>query len=344
MCACLTGAQKLLRLDLSDKSLHLDSSRISLGFAADKAIRELKQLKRVSDRDVLAIRLDTKNLIITLVEKFLHKSPIHHTLVRRMDWLQPKKLISTDVRQKERCRTHVKSCLHLMEEAHRISTDQCDLVAAQFDRFVPEAAMDEAFQSFDLQKSRLDVLYYDALSEKAEFSDLWSFVKKLLLLSHGQATVERGFSQNKDTMVVNLAEETLVAKRVIKDHLHHVGGIFKVKVTQQLLTSARGAHRRYQQHLEEERAKARRPAAQKRRAAALGELDELKAKRKRFESLVKSLSQEADKLAEEAEAKGRIALLSQSNALRKSSKEKEQQVSSLTAEIEKKEAEFKSLS
>ena len=260
-----------------------------------------------------------------------------------MDWLQPSKLIQTSNQQKERCRNNLKYCLRLLEEAGRITADRCDIVVNQFDRFVPVAAMDDDFQSFNPEKSRLDALYFGALANKPEFSSLWNVVKQLLLLSHGQASVERGFSENKEATVINLSEQALVAKRVMKDHLRHIGGVSKVQITKELVSSAKSAHRRYVQHLEEEKAKARRPAAEKRRATALSDLDELKAKRKRFEALVTSLGQEADKLAEEAEAKGRLALLSQSNALRKSVREKKDLLISLAGEIENKEAEYKSL-
>ena len=37
----------------------------------------------------------------------------------------------------------------------------------------------------------------------------------LLLLSHGQASVERGFSVNKEVMVQNLAEQSLISQRII---------------------------------------------------------------------------------------------------------------------------------
>ena len=40
---------------------------------------------------------------------------------------------------------------------------------------------------------------------KADLKELWKVVKLLLALSHGQATVERGFSSNKEVMVENLA-------------------------------------------------------------------------------------------------------------------------------------------
>jgi len=48
---------------------------------------------------------------------------------------------------------------------------------------------------------------------------LWNVVRMLLVLSHGQAAVERGFSINKQAEEVHLQAETFVAKRIICDHM-----------------------------------------------------------------------------------------------------------------------------
>ena len=41
----------------------------------------------------------------------------------------------------------------------------------------------------------------------------------ILTLSHGQAAVERSFSINKSVVDVNLKEESIVARKTIKDHM-----------------------------------------------------------------------------------------------------------------------------
>jgi len=84
---------------------------------------------------------------------------------------------------------------------------------------------------------------------------LWDIFKLLLTLSHGQATIERGFSQNKDIMCDNLAERTLVAQHVIIDHINYVGGLGKVKVSKQMLLSAPTARNKYQMYLDKEKKK-----------------------------------------------------------------------------------------
>lgn len=66
-------------------------------------------------------------------------------------------------------------------------------------------------------------------------------MKQLLLLSHGQASVERGFSVNKE--VTRECHRKLVAERLIVEHVRRAGGVEKVAVTKELLLSASTARR-----------------------------------------------------------------------------------------------------
>ncbi|KAM7296260.1 uncharacterized protein ISCGN_021439 [Ixodes scapularis] len=60
------------------------------------------------------------------------------------------------------------------------------------------------------------------------FSTLWEALKLLLLLSHGQASVERGFSVNKQMAVENLAEISYVSQRTICDAIKDHGGLLNI--------------------------------------------------------------------------------------------------------------------
>ena len=70
------------------------------------------------------------------------------------------------------------------------------------------------------------------------YAALLDIVKVLLVLSHGQASVQQGFSVNKETEVENLHEHSLVAQRIICDHLRAVGGVLNVPVKKKLLAAA----------------------------------------------------------------------------------------------------------
>lgn len=60
-------------------------------------------------------------------------------------------------------------------------------------------------------------------------------MKALLLLSHGQASVERGFSVNKQVEIDNLSEDTFVAKRLICDHVTSVGALKNIDCSNKAL-------------------------------------------------------------------------------------------------------------
>ena len=68
-------------------------------------------------------------------------------------------------------------------------------VMKQFNQFHDNSltADSEAFKRFSMESDRVDTFYFDRLASKADLKELWKVVKLLLILSHGQATVERGF-------------------------------------------------------------------------------------------------------------------------------------------------------
>ena len=44
-------------------------------------------------------------------------------------------------------------------------------------------------------------------------------MKITLTLSHGQASAERSFSVNNTVINVNMSEDSIVAEKIIKDHI-----------------------------------------------------------------------------------------------------------------------------
>ena len=61
----------------------------------------------------------------------------------------------------------------------------------------------------------LEEVFYSVLSKRKEYVEFWNFLHKML--SHGQATVERGFSVNKQVSGENLSRESIRALRLIID-------------------------------------------------------------------------------------------------------------------------------
>ena len=73
------------------------------------------------------------------------------------------------------------------------------------------------------------------LSESEKYCDLWQVAKLILILSHGQASVERGFSVNKQLTVENKKENTYSAQRLVYDAVKQAGGAKHVHIGKKMI-------------------------------------------------------------------------------------------------------------
>ena len=89
-----------------------------------------------------------------------------------------------------------------------------------------------------------------------KYTKLATLANAILVLPHGNAEPERGFSINKhilDRHSQNLQEDTLEALRTVKDVLVHCGGLEKLSITKGMVEAHKNAHTNYQKALDEKR-------------------------------------------------------------------------------------------
>lgn len=194
----------------------------------------------------------------------------------------------------------------------------------------------EAFKGFSVETGRVDAFYFDRLANKADLKELWKVGKLLLALSHGQATVERGFSSNKEVMVENLAQHSLVAQRVICDHVRSVGSVLNVVFFKELLLPTASGRQRYHTALDEKRRENEATRRSERKRSLLEEISTLKEMKRRLDTDFQALKHSADSYTDKAESAGRLTLIAKSNGMRRTAREKQEQIPSLEDETENK--------
>ena len=89
-----------------------------------------------------------------------------------------------------------------------------------------------------------------------KYIQLTKLAHAILVLPHGNAEPERGFSINKhvlDRHSQNLSEETLEAIRTTKDVLIHCGGLEHLAITKEMVEAHKSSHSSYQKALDEKR-------------------------------------------------------------------------------------------
>lgn len=212
-----------------------------------------------------------------------------------------------------------------------MSVEKCDGIINAYSTFVSEMKHNTEFKNFrnNDEKHRLDHLFYNLCNRVEIYVELWTVIRQLLLISHGQASVERGFSMNKEVSVQNMSQSTLIARRTIKDHIKSVGELKSVQVTKELLHSAQCARHKYQVDLQTKKQEAERKKRLEKRKPFEEETDILRKKIKTSEETVQLLNADADKAAEQDEMLRSVSHISKSNALRNKAKETTRELENL---------------
>lgn len=94
-------------------------------------------------------------------------------------------------------------------------------------------------------------------------------MKCILVLSHGNADPERGFSINKRLIDIhgpNIQEETIEAVRLVKDFLIQLGGLENLVINKQLIQMCSDAHLRYKSEQDLKRKQEEKEQAEKEKA------------------------------------------------------------------------------
>ena len=204
----------------------------------------------------------------------------------------------------------------------------CDEVMQQFDDFIHTCVKGE-LEKFCVADDRLDTILRSRMA--ANYPKAWSVCGLALLLSHGQASVERGFSVNKELVIENQSKQTLAARRIIKDHIIHVDGVTNVEITRNVV--ARSAKARHANYLAQQKEEQEAQKRNKKRKEETHAIHELEGKRKRLKTDVSSLVSTSKELYEKCEKSGELPLVTKANALRRRAEEKQQEVEVLDREI-----------
>ncbi|KAK5874614.1 hypothetical protein PBY51_019545 [Eleginops maclovinus] len=328
-----TNTLKLLKVDHEEQDNHVDVNKVKVGFATERALVEHVK-NSGAERLRLEFRQNCKLFLVKMVSKLFEKAPVKYPLVRSLSVLDPRVLL----KNKELSSQKLTTVPRLLVETARLEEKCCDDVLREFGQFFDTSLMlaSDSFHKFTPQSDRLDEFYHGLLANKAEFRHLWEVVQLALILSHGQASVERGFSVNKEVMVENLKEHSLIAQRVIHDHVLIIGGLHNVGYSKELFLSASAARQKYHMYLDEERRQKQDQQKALKRKTLMEEVSEMKAKKKRMEEDVRVLMKSADGNAEKAEATGKLSLISKSNGLRRAANEKQRNLKTLEQKLTEK--------
>ena len=323
--------RKVMALDVGSTDLHVTYKQVDVGLETEMHVKEAA--KKVSEARLMDFRMKCKESVVAVVKKLQEKAPVKYSLVRHLRCLDPKRMHD----EVDLCVADMKEVLKLLHEVRKIDLDKCDIVLAEYKKML----RNENFEGFDCDRDRLDVFLYNIVSKQKEYTTVWSVIKKLLILSHGQASVERGFSYNKAIERENLPENSFTALRIVKDSIIVAGGHLEVPVTPKMIVSVGSARARYMEDLRQKKEEKETAERGLKRQGIVDEIEELKKKRARLEHDKEAMLKSADELCEQAEVNRKMTLVVQANSMRKTAKEKAVSVDKINKELDERLKELK---
>ena len=112
----LTTPDKLARFDVTDNDSHKRFDLIDIDFSANKKLKELMNKTKVSERQLMELRMACKSCLQKRVASILEKAPIKYPLARNLACLNPIKIAAN----KELCLARFKRILGALVEANRL--------------------------------------------------------------------------------------------------------------------------------------------------------------------------------------------------------------------------------
>jgi len=181
--------------------------------------------------------------------KIVERSPLKYHLVRYAASVAPASVLQAGT-VNERNFAGLVECIGLVEclyTSQNITATVADTAKMQYSKLinVAQTEMKTLFENFVPGTTRLDEFNFNRLDNQREYAELWRVIKLILILSHGNAAVESGFSVNGDMLVENLHESSLVAQKTVFDSISYAGGVFGVSVDKRMMQYVRGARSRY---------------------------------------------------------------------------------------------------
>ena len=213
----MAGATSFLKLTEIDISGDLDKIKsaksVDVGIATKRELASLLSEKKISAKQELQFMSQCKEFLICSTGKLLEKCPLKYLIVRCLRCLHLR-IMAGSIESSVKLFGRLLNCLI---DAKRVEEMDADRLKREYQQFVTETIHGSPqtflqFKNYDkVTSERLDSLLAGLLKDNSRFRELWELLKCLLVLSHGQAGVERGFSVNSEVMEVNFKERSVIA-------------------------------------------------------------------------------------------------------------------------------------
>ena len=170
-----------------------------------------------------------------------------------------------------------------------VGAKDADEVKKEYFKFITVVQNEhkDAFLTFDENKVCVDSFFFNFMHGNTKFRKCWDVFKLVFILSVSQTSCcRKRVSVNKELLVGNFQQLSLVSQRIVNDYVTDFGkSIIKVPLTSALLKSSQLAHSRYSTVLEMNKNEAHAQEKNRKRKLKTEEFAELKEKKRALEAV-----------------------------------------------------------
>ena len=190
----------LNKISMLDTTIH--KPNVDLGFAVRHNIGVLKKKGMISDTQIARFKEEANNFLATLANHIATKTPIHSYFARCTRSLNPIYM----VKDPDACKSLFDCILAKLVSTKHFSSEFADEYKQRFSAFLQIIVKSDkaSFINFDIDSTRLDVFLMGYMKNSVRFNKLVDIAKLVLILSHGQSSVEWGLNVNKTLLVEKL--------------------------------------------------------------------------------------------------------------------------------------------
>lgn len=180
------------------------AKNVNIGHDTRSAFREIEG---ATAKDVLLFRQDCLRCLQVFCQKLQDRSPIKYRLTKALTFCDPTTILSSQKIASKRLSTALAEFV-----SHKwISGISADRIEREFKALCTRPAVVELMKGFT-RDERLDHFWKKATVSNNISTEFMSFLKKIFVMSHGNASVERGFSVNGECLVENQSQKSLIAQ------------------------------------------------------------------------------------------------------------------------------------
>ena len=183
-------------------------------------------------------------MLIVLIEKLLERMTVSLSFLRSLQCVIPTNI--SDKEKKIRCTKEFQRLVYYLSGNSIITSAVGDKAFQEHSVLISTGEEIGKCSKFDRKNERMDNFYFKKFDIDDTYRNLAIVLQLIFVLSHGQASVERGFSLNKGVLNDNMTELSIISRRVVKDHLRILKvGASEVTITPNLIKSVALSHSRY---------------------------------------------------------------------------------------------------